>query len=242
MDREFQSGYCSHPQASPEDCSSRIIRSHRVQRRGGIAAKAENGRVISAKAGARGRLWNHGGFVPREVGVRSASTFMGFCDTHDNSMFQPIESQSAALNPESCFLLGFRAVSYELFQKTAALRSMNIIREMDRGRPFENQCAFQQLVHIQEEGTKRGISDIKTWKKQYDTIFMKEQFQQYRFVGVEYSSVLPIVGCGAFHPEYDFAGKRLQIVGRGDVPHELVSLNLTVLNGRSVLVIGWPEG
>ena len=32
------------------------------------------------------------------------------------------------------------------------------------------------------------------------------------------------------------------MVSRGDAPHEHVGLNLTVLNGRSVLVIGWTEG
>ena len=116
---------------------------------------------------------------------------------------------------------------------------MNVIRELDRGMPFEEQVACQQRVHVQKEGTKRGVSNIKRWKKQYDTIFIKEEFERYRFVSVEYSSVLPVVGCGAFHPEYDFAGNRLQIVSRGDEPHEFVSLNLTVLNGRSVLVIGW---
>ena len=125
LDREFQKGYCSHPEASPEDCGA-IIRSHTVQRRRGLAAIAENGRVMSAKAGVRRLLWTHGTFVPREVGVRSASTFMGFCNTHDNSMFQPVESHSVPLTPKSCFLLGFRAVSYELFQKKTALRSMNI--------------------------------------------------------------------------------------------------------------------
>ena len=240
--REFQKGYCSHPQASSENCGHRIVRAHTVQRRGGLAAIAENGHVISAKTAAQDRFRNHGAFVPREVGVGSASTFMGFCDTHDNSMFQPVESHSVPLTPESCFLLSFRAVSYELFQKRAALRSVNTMRELDRGKPFEDQCELQQLIHLHEEGTKRGLADCERWKKQYDTIFIKERFEQYRFVGVAYSSVLPVVGCGAFHPEYDFAGNLLQIVSRGDAPHEHVGLNLTVLNGRSLLVIGWTEG
>ena len=61
-------------------------------------------------------------------------------------------------------------------------------------------------------------------------------------MGVAYSSVLPVVGCGAFHPECDFAGNRLQVVSRGDAPHEHVGLNLVVLNDRSVLLIGWTEG
>ena len=41
--REFQKGYCSHPQASSENCGHRIVRAHTVQRRGGLAAIAENG-------------------------------------------------------------------------------------------------------------------------------------------------------------------------------------------------------
>ena len=241
--REFQKeGYCSHPLASSENCGHRIVRAHTVQRRGGLAAIAENGHVISARAAAQDRFRNHGAFVPREVGVRSASTFMGFCGTHDNSMFQPVESHSVPLTPKSCFLLGFRAVSYELFQKRAVLRSMNILREWDRGKPFEEQCDLQQRIHLHEEGTRRGLADFERWKKQYDTIFIKERFEQYQFVGVEYSSVLPVVGCGAFHPEVDFAGNPLQMVTRGDAPYEHVGLNLTVLNGRSLLVIGSTEG
>ena len=31
--REFQKGYCSHPQASSENCGHRIVRAHTVQRR-----------------------------------------------------------------------------------------------------------------------------------------------------------------------------------------------------------------
>ena len=167
---------------------------------------------------------------------------MGFCDTHDNSMFKPVEAHTVRLTPESCFLLGFRAISYELFSKRAALRAVNITRELDRGKPFWCQCELQQQLHSYEEGTKRGVADCERWKKQYDTICIKKRFEEYRCVGVTYSSVLPVVGCGAFIPEYDFAGNPLQMVSHGDAPHEHVGLNLTVLNGRSVLVIGWTEG
>ena len=238
---EFQKGYCSYPEASPETCG-RIVRAHTVQRRGGLHAISENGHVLSAKTGFQ-NLFRSGVFSPSEVGVRSASTFMGFCDTHDNSMFKSVETVPVELTPE--FLLGFRAISYELFQKKAALRSISITRESDRGRPFEDQCAIQQHLHMFEEGTKRGVADLEGWKRHYDKIFITRQFAEYHCVGVSYSSVLPMVGCGAFMPEYDFAGNPLQKISRGDAPHEEVDLNLTVLNGRSVLVIGWavpPNG
>ena len=180
--------------------------------------------------------------MPRKVGVRSASTFMGFCDKHDSSMFQPVEKQSVELTPQSCFLLGFRAISYELFSKRAELRSMNIMRKLDCGKAFEYQCAWQQDMHFREQGALSGLADGKRWKKQYDAIFLNERFEEYRFVGVAYSTILPVVGCGAFHPEFDFAGNPLQRISHGTAPYEHVGFNLTVLNDRSVLVIGWTEG
>ena len=242
LNDEFQKGYCSHPQASSDNCGDKIISAHTVQLRGGIAAIAENGHVVSAKSAAQDLFRNHGAFVPRRVGVRSASTFMGFCDEHDNSLFQPVEKQSVPLTPQSCFLFGFRALSYELFSKRAELRSMKIMRDLDCGKAFEDQCALQQHMHLSEQGAMRGLADGERWKNQYDAIFLEERFEEYRFVAVTYSSMLPVVGCGAFHPEFDFAGNALQRISTGTATHEHVDLNLIVLNDRSVLVIGWTEG
>ena len=40
------------------------------------------------------KLKNEGKIVPGPVGIGSASTFMGFCSVHDNSLFEPIENNS----------------------------------------------------------------------------------------------------------------------------------------------------
>lgn len=237
--REFQKGYCSHPEASPDTCSDKIVRAHTVQRRGGIAAIAESGHVISAKSAMQDLFKNNGAFVPRKVGVRSASTFMGFCAKHDNSMFQPVEKQSFTLTPQSCFLLGFRASSYELFAKRAEVRSIPRMREFDSGRPFGFQCQWQEEMNLREYGAKLGLADLERWKRRHDRIFLNGRFEEYRYVGVTFSSILPVVGCGAFHPEFDFAGNPLQRIDCGDEILEHVSFNFTVLDGRSVLVIGW---
>lgn len=237
--REFQKGYCSHPEAGPDNCSDRIVRAHTVQRRGGIAAIAESGHVISVKSAMQDLVKNDGAFVPRKVGGRSASTFMGFCAKHDYSMFQPVEKQSFTLSSQSCFLLGFRALSYELFSKRAELRSMQGMRELDSGQPFAFQCQWQQEMNLREYGAKRAQADLERWKRRYDSIFLIRRFEEYRYVGVTFSSILPVVGCGAFHPEFDFAGNPLQMIMCGNEIHEHVAFNLTVLDGSSVLVIGW---
>lgn len=142
MREEMQRGYCSHPEASPTTCSDRIVRAHTIQRRGGIADIAEGAHVASVKAGVDDMYDNEGRIEPKSVGVRSASTFNGFCETHDRSMFRPLEVGSPTLAIENVFLLSFRAMAYELFAKRAALRSVPIQRDLDRGAPFEAQAAI----------------------------------------------------------------------------------------------------
>lgn len=239
---EFTKGYCSHPRAGPGTCSRRIIRAHTVQRRGGLAAIAENGHVISAKAAFEGLFKNNGEIVPREIGVRSASTFMGFCSHHDTEMFRPVEAGTVSLTPEVCFLLSFRALAYEYFTKQTSLRILDIAREADRSKPFEAQCAIQRHIYATETGVRRALAELERWKDDYDATFLEKRFDAFQFYGVAFSQVLPIVGCGAFQPEFDFGGRSLQRLSHGVAPHEHVTCNLTVLNGSSLVVLGWTEG
>ncbi len=238
---EFTKGYCSYPDINRSSCSGRIIRAHTVQRRGGLAAIAEDGHVISVKSAAQDLHKNHGIFIPRKVGVRSASTFFGFCNRHDTQLFRPAETGSATLSEEVCFLLAFRAISYELFNKQAQFRLVDALRDTDAGRPFEEQCQIQLAIQDHQEGIRRGVADTQRWKNQYDRIFLERRFDEHAFVGIELSEVLPVVGCGAFMPEFDFAGAPLQRISHGTAPHEHVTFNISVLNGRSVAVFGATE-
>ena len=242
MRSQLNKGYCSHPDAGCGKCSDRVIKAHTVQRRGGLAAIAEGGHVISTESAGRDIFKNDGRFIPSKVGLRSASTFMGFCNQHDTEMFRPVETQSVELNPKALFLLAFRAISYELYMKKFQLYSIKHLRELDAGIPFELQAEFQTIVHSYECGVLRGMEDVLRWKDQYDTIFCKELLDDHRYFVVEFSHVLPVVGCGAFYPEFDFHGKALQRISHGNATHEHVTFNLAVLNGRSVIVLGWTEG
>lgn len=127
---ENDKGFCVHPEASDSACSQNVIRAHTVQRRGGLAAIAERGHVVSAKKGFEDMARNEGEIIPRKLGVKAASTFMGFCSYHDNQMFEPIENNPISLSIESAFLLSFRAISYEFIAKAAAIRIHELHREL----------------------------------------------------------------------------------------------------------------
>jgi len=238
------SGYCLHPKAGADTCGKRIIRAHSVQRKGGLAAVAEDGHVISPKLGFEDIAKNKGEIVPRLHGVRDVS-IMGYCDSHDDELFAPIEKAPIQLSKQSAFLLSFRAICYELFAKNAALEGVEIQRQQDKGAPFSVQWAIQQYLSDYREGIKRGLRDLNEWKGRYDAAYVSGNFDEFSFCAVMFSSDLPIVSCGAFHPEFDFAGNPLQAISRGDAMFEHVCFNLTVIDGKSVAVLGWtgdPDG
>ena len=57
--------------------------------------------------------------IPRvkDVGIRKASTFNGFCNYHDDQLFAPIEKRSLTLNRENALLLAFRGMSIHMYYK-----------------------------------------------------------------------------------------------------------------------------
>lgn len=188
---------------------------------------------------------NKGLFILNSVGINDATTFMGFCATHDAEMFRPIEMRTVELSAETAFLLSFRAIAYELFNKRAAVAMAPFNRELDKGCDFETQCEMQIYLHGYEYGLNLGLQDIQKWKAEYDAAYIERRFEEFPFYAIAFSGIVPIVTCGAFFPEYDFEGKALQKLGREGAAFECVAFNLTALQGRSVAVltsIGMTDG
>lgn len=164
---------------------------------------------------------------------------MGFCSYHDNALFEPIESSSFTLNDEASFLLAFRALAYEYLTKKNSIKTIEIQRNIDRGKDFQAQVYIQNYLHTYLAGTERGMKDVEGWKAQYDKLFLSKDFSSMPHYAVEFDGKLPFVCCGGFHPEIDFEGNILQIISRGDLEFEHVCLNVSVIGEKSFLAFGW---
>lgn len=232
-------GMCLHPEASNSTCSSGTIKAHTIQKAGGLSAIADDGHVISVKVAFERITRTQGEVIPAPIGIKNASTFMGFCSYHDNSMFEPIENNSFTLNQEAAFLLAFRALTYEYQMKKNAVRSIEILRESDRGKTFQEQVFIQSELHERIKGTMKGVSDGRKWKSQYDEMYLNSDFGSMPHYSIEFDGKLPFVCSGGFHPEVDFNGKRLQSLSQQNVDFEHVCLNVSVLGGKTFLAFGW---
>lgn len=239
----FLSGPCQHPDASAATCSGAgAIQSHTLQRRGGLAAVAEDGHVYSIKKGFRNIEKSNGLVDMDRLGVAKASTFPGYCNHHDTTLFKPVEVPGAILDDMNSFLLSFRAVGYELATKAAALNAHIAIREsIDCGKAFDEQAAIQNYMYLHQLGLKLGLSDVIELKSVYDNAFLNRDISAFSLYGVTFDGTLPFAAAGAFMPEFDFAGNELQRIGTAEKTNS-VALNVTQLNGKTCAVFGWFGG
>jgi hypothetical protein len=239
----FVTGPCQHPDASATTCSSPTsIKSHTIQRRGGLGSIAEDGHVYSAKK-AFADLEKRGGQVDLEkIGVGQASTFPGFCNHHDTELFRPVEQTNSKLDAYSAFLLSLRAVTYEVATKDSQLRAHVDSKEfIDYGRSFQEQAMLQNFLSLHQGGIERGLEDITLLKVLYDEAFQSQDFSKFDFYGVEFDQVLPFAAAGAFMPEFDFSGTKLQEIKEGQTVSQ-IALNITQLGDNTCVVFGWFGG
>ncbi|MGP3725267.1 hypothetical protein [Cereibacter sphaeroides] len=238
MFAELREGYCSLPGLDP--CSSQIVKAHTIQRKGGLAAIAENNHVLTVKPLMKEMILSSGKPNPRRIGVNSASVFPGFCSKHDSETFKPIEGKSLDLDSRSAFLFSYRAIAYERFSKEAEGRINEMMREFsDRGQPFWKQAAIQSFLYDVFVGLQLGKRDMTRIKDGFDKLILAGAYESFHFCAIRFEQILPVVACCAFHPEFDLNGARLQQLGQDKVELDVVTLTVTAFDGNTIAVFGW---
>lgn len=230
---------CLHPLAG-NDCGPQIIAAHSVQKRVGLKAIEENGHVLALRRSLGWIQKTNGSFFPERQGVQGASTFRGFCDKHDSDLFRPVEAHAWVVSKDTAFLLSFRAVAFEVYAKLFA-ENFGLWQKtwIDRGLDFIQQIERQQSLEDYLNGLRLGIKDGNSWKNKYDNIYLTGDYTRYHHLCLELSPQLPIAACGAMHIEYDFQGRNLQNLIRGVTFYDHMTFNVTAMEDRSVVILGW---
>ncbi|HEY0008341.1 MAG TPA: hypothetical protein VGB55_06435, partial [Tepidisphaeraceae bacterium] len=181
--------YCSVPPAMQVDCQGDIIRAHSVARGGALKQIARDSRVYTVMNDLMTLKKNNGVLVPELVVISKASTFTGFCATHDRDLFSPIENNPLQPTAHHAFLLAYRAVCRELFSKTfqkgANGLTLDIASKQD---PMLN--AMMRSLHVpMDEAIEVGLRDFKFWKDKYDAALISQDWSALRFYAIEFDHV-----------------------------------------------------
>ncbi len=230
---------CLHPDAGQGRCNA-IIDAHTVQRARTLQKLVDaNNHVLTfypAKHDANGLLQIH------SRGWKKASTFTGFCGIHDMSTFAPLENKDFEFSTEVAFLLSYRALCHELYQKKSAARSYSDLRQMlDRGQLPDTQIVIQNEVAIRLRGFARAINGLEEAKIHADRSLLTKNYEGWSFACLEFSGELSLATAGAPTPTADLDGRRLQSLHDSATPIQHLYLSIVSSRSGAAVVFGWRK-
>ena len=238
--KQLEFEICLHPDA-PNECSSAIARAHTIQRNGGLSEIAEDGHVLSGRDSSLSNSLANEESDLSLVGVRSASTFRGFCAKHDGQTFRPADI-ATEISSEVAFLLAYRALAYEVYMKMIALPVMEKTKNLiDRGMNFENQANVQQEYNVGIQGFRAGLIEHQAHMSVYNNFYRDGNFEKFNFHLWEIEGDFPAVTSGTFFPEYTFDGRIIQSLNSQIGFLSLLAFNIVYINHRCFLVFGWID-
>jgi len=227
---------CFHPGASEGTCGP-IISAHTLQMSRVLCALVNRGNHVQYFS----PLDNNpdGTLSLQRRGWREASTFYGFCNRHDSTTFAPLEALDFAATPEQMFLLGYRAICWEMHRKMTALKALpEKVELMGRGRSDSERDQIRSMAEIQARGAAAGLDDMNRLKAEMDDVLLSREFSRMEYCQINLEGDLCVAATGAISPNRTVSGHSLQTLHDPECDVRLLSFGMT-LNAQRQPVVGF---
>lgn len=143
-------------------CNQTAINSHSQQKEGQLRAIARDGNVYALERNLyralKGSEERSSILYLSLVGLKKASTFPGFCSSHDTELFVPIEKIELNINdPEQAYCFFLRAMTYEYSQKRKMVAWMEML--MKEARANSLPLFDKEYVELFTKGMKYFVTN-----------------------------------------------------------------------------------
>ena len=208
-----KSNQCCCPPDWKDQCVGRPISSHTISKSLGLSALADEGHVLGIKSDISTLTKSNG--IPQlgKVGINQLSIFPGFCKHHDKSIFSEIEDKPFTASAKQCALLSYRALARERHTKQAGSSVNEVLKDADKGRPFEMQAFTQMLTSAYGSGVGAAETDLDRGLLNHHEAIVSEDFSRFESLVVEFSDEFPVLCATGHMPSEDWSGKIVQDLG-----------------------------
>lgn len=214
--RQSDRGRCLH-YANGARCNQ-IISAHSIQNKGQLNLIAEAGHVYRL-SGNLSTLQKTGGRPMLEkIGIKKASAFYGFCQHHDNALFEPIDNFTLEPQKYQVALYAYRCICRELFVKENAVAVMKKMKAYPGLSPQQ-----RSLLEASHLGNSIGLAGLQHHKALYDRALIASDYDQFEFTYFVSSKPCNIQLSGLLYPDFDFEGRFLQDLAERSAPLDLIT-------------------
>jgi len=184
-----------------EECKGKIKQAHSIQRNKRLS-------IIEEEVGGNNVLYSFTEFeigttefikklIP--IGKAKASTFFGFCDFHDTSLFSEIENKEFDDSSKHCFLHSYRSFAHSYHRKLEETKANSIENPINKNYSDE----FNQSLLY---GNQLAINDSKHYKKKLDEWIEKNEYEQLEYFSIVFPELYPIASSSLISPFYSLKG------------------------------------
>ncbi|WP_299196019.1 hypothetical protein [uncultured Amphritea sp.] len=234
MKRQSERSRCLHFEHGSR-CTEHIS-AHSIQNSGQLTEISENGHVYKIN-GHFSTLKKTGGKpAPKKIGRNDASTFLGFCGTHDTQLFRPIDTIPLKPTYEQVALYAYRSLCREYFVKENAVRTLENLKGHEALTKEKSEFLEAAL-----KGFGIGFEGLIHHKRHYDNAISNGKFHEFKYTVFIAHSRQDLAFSGVLYPHFDFLGRQLQDLGVEGVPLDLITFFSAPAEEGWAIGIAWHE-
>lgn len=225
--KNYSKRKCMVPDQLRHKCTKKIISAHTVSKSSNLKLIQRDWHVYSYKWSIS-KLQENGGSPKFElVWINEASTFYWFCDFHDSKLFEPIEKYPLTLTMEQLFLLSYRVLAKEVYNKYGVLDFFKENSDLDKGRAPLEQLDIQQFLQTFSIWTELAINDLNKILVTYNNSLINQSYEpdNYVYYYMILDSTPPIMCWWSVFPHYNFEWQLIQDIGDLEIDLDEVALN-----------------
>lgn len=212
-------------------CNGDIKQSHSIQRNGrlSIIEGNVNGNQVIYTFTETEFDENHYCKSLKPIGKGVASTFFGFCDYHDTTLFSPIENFPFDNSDKQCFLHTYRAFAHSYHRKKEELKAYKTKSEYTKIIP-------QDILDSMIEGAEMGMTDGELEKKKLDDLLDNQEYDGLEYFTYVTPEKFPIACSSQISPQYSYYGTPLNNHIDPNVPYSLLMLTVLPDNNQTIII------
>lgn len=185
-------------------------------------------------------IYSGGPYLPKPLSINDASTYHGFCSSHDDSIFSEIEKIDIRPTNRQVFLFHFRAYSRALYQN---INGKKILQELckaqlpDDHNPIDALAKIASMLQPQEDVFLNLTTNFEGLKLNMES----GTIPKLGHIFIRLDCIPDVMCCTLFVPPYDIEGRFLLPLAMGDEleSDQHISINISKDSVGGFILLVW---